>query len=181
MFIGGAMLLEDACRVRAGHGHYRGHRRRVARQPGTAQAADRKGTPRLPKPVLENPVSGHERSALLTPPLRLADPLFQCVASDQRGSLAARRVSVKRFRHDIGSHLTERYLDIGHCSTVEGDSIIRITARREHFTEAQIVDLTLRTTVCGFFDKLNDALQIAKEPEAVSPPPPPARPSLVLP
>lgn len=123
---------------------------------------------------------GMKDPALLTPPLRLADPLFQCVASDQRGSLAARRVSVKRFRHDIGSHLTERYLDIGHCSTVEGDSIIRITARREHFTEAQIVDLTLRTTVCGFFDKLNDALQIAKEPEAVSPPPP-ARPSLVLP
>ena len=38
---------------------------------------------------------------------------------------------------------------------------------REHFSEAQIVELTLRITLCGFFNKFNDALQIAEEPEAV--------------
>src|SRR5947207_13374918 len=38
---------------------------------------------------------------------------------------------------------------------------------REHFNEAQIVELTLRITLCGFFNKFNDALQIEEEPEAV--------------
>ena len=38
---------------------------------------------------------------------------------------------------------------------------------REHFSEAQIVELTLRITLCGFFNKFNDALQIEAEPEAV--------------
>lgn len=37
---------------------------------------------------------------------------------------------------------------------------------RRHFTEPQIVELTLRITLCGFFNKFNDALQIAEEPEA---------------
>ena len=37
---------------------------------------------------------------------------------------------------------------------------------RRHFTEAQIVELTLRITLCGFFNKFNDALQIEEEPEA---------------
>ena len=36
-----------------------------------------------------------------------------------------------------------------------------------HFTEAQIVELTLRLTLCGFFNKFNDALQIDEEPEAL--------------
>lgn len=35
-----------------------------------------------------------------------------------------------------------------------------------HFTEAQIVELTLRITLCGFFNRFNDALQIEEEPEA---------------
>lgn len=39
---------------------------------------------------------------------------------------------------------------------------------RQHFTEAQIVELTLRITLCGFFNKFNDALQIDKEPEAAA-------------
>ena len=34
---------------------------------------------------------------------------------------------------------------------------------REHFTEAQIVELTLRTALCGFFNRFNDALQIGIE------------------
>jgi uncharacterized peroxidase-related enzyme len=38
---------------------------------------------------------------------------------------------------------------------------------REHFSEAQIVELTLRITLCGFFNKFNDALQIEEEPEAL--------------
>ena len=36
---------------------------------------------------------------------------------------------------------------------------------RMHFTEAQIVELTLRLTLCGFFNKFNDALGIEEEPE----------------
>src|SRR5205085_3444488 len=38
---------------------------------------------------------------------------------------------------------------------------------RRHFSEAQIVELTLRITLCGFFNKFNDALQIEEELEAV--------------
>ena len=40
------------------------------------------------------------------------------------------------------------------------------TRLRRHFSEAQIVELTLRITLCGFFNKFNDALQIEEEPEA---------------
>lgn len=39
---------------------------------------------------------------------------------------------------------------------------------REHFSEAQIVELTLRITLCGFFNKFNDALRIQEEPEATA-------------
>ncbi len=31
---------------------------------------------------------------------------------------------------------------------------------RQHFSEEQIVELTLRTALCGFFNRFNDALQI---------------------
>jgi uncharacterized peroxidase-related enzyme len=41
------------------------------------------------------------------------------------------------------------------------------TRLRRHFTEPQIVELTLRITLCGFFNKFNDALQIEEEPEAI--------------
>jgi len=37
---------------------------------------------------------------------------------------------------------------------------------REHFSEAQIVELTLRITLCGFFNRFNDALCIEEEAEA---------------
>ena len=37
---------------------------------------------------------------------------------------------------------------------------------REHFSEAQIVELTLRITLCGFFNRFNDALQIEQEDDA---------------
>jgi uncharacterized peroxidase-related enzyme len=36
-------------------------------------------------------------------------------------------------------------------------------ALRRHFTEAQIVELTLRIALCGFFNRFNDALQIDNE------------------
>lgn len=34
---------------------------------------------------------------------------------------------------------------------------------RQHFSEAEIVELTLRITLCGFFNRFNDALQIDSE------------------
>ena len=34
---------------------------------------------------------------------------------------------------------------------------------RQHLSEAQIVELTLRITLCGFFNRFNDALQIEEE------------------
>ena len=34
---------------------------------------------------------------------------------------------------------------------------------KKHFTEAQVVELTLRTALCGFFNRFNDALQIDME------------------
>jgi len=37
----------------------------------------------------------------------------------------------------------------------------------QYFTEAQLVELTLRIALCGFFNKFNDALAIEEEPEAV--------------
>lgn len=37
------------------------------------------------------------------------------------------------------------------------------TDMRKHFTEEQIVELTLRTALCGFFNRFNDALQIGME------------------
>ena len=37
---------------------------------------------------------------------------------------------------------------------------------KKHFTEAQIVELTLRITLCGFFNRFNDALRIEEEEEA---------------
>ncbi|MGD9616599.1 MAG: carboxymuconolactone decarboxylase family protein [Alphaproteobacteria bacterium] len=39
---------------------------------------------------------------------------------------------------------------------------------RTRFSEAQIVELTLRITLCGFFNRFNDALRIEEEPEAVT-------------
>ena len=39
---------------------------------------------------------------------------------------------------------------------------------RQHFSEAQVVELTLRITLCGFFNRFNDALQIETEHEALT-------------
>ncbi len=40
-------------------------------------------------------------------------------------------------------------------------------ALREHFSEAQMVELTLRTALCGFFNRFNDALEIETEAGAL--------------
>lgn len=34
---------------------------------------------------------------------------------------------------------------------------------REHFTEAEIVELTLRTALTGFYNRFNDALQVGRD------------------
>ena len=34
---------------------------------------------------------------------------------------------------------------------------------KQHFSEEQLVELTLRTALCGFFNRFNDALQIGIE------------------
>jgi uncharacterized peroxidase-related enzyme len=39
---------------------------------------------------------------------------------------------------------------------------------RQHFSEAQIVELTLRIALCGFFNRFNDALQVEEEAEALA-------------
>ena len=39
---------------------------------------------------------------------------------------------------------------------------------RENFSEAQIVELTLRIALCGFFNRFNDALEIETEEGAVT-------------
>ena len=39
----------------------------------------------------------------------------------------------------------------------------RFDELKQHFTEEQIVELTLRTALCGFFNRFNDALQIGME------------------
>ena len=36
---------------------------------------------------------------------------------------------------------------------------------KQHFSEEQIVELTLRTALCGFFNRFNDVLQIEMEEE----------------
>ena len=39
---------------------------------------------------------------------------------------------------------------------------------RRHFSEAQIVELTLRIALCGFFNRFNDALMIDAEPATLT-------------
>jgi len=43
------------------------------------------------------------------------------------------------------------------------------TRLREHFSEAQVVELTLRISLCGFFNRFNQALQIGEDATAVHP------------
>ena len=41
------------------------------------------------------------------------------------------------------------------------------TRLKAHFTQAQIVEMTWRTALCGAFNRFNDILQIDVEPAAV--------------
>jgi uncharacterized peroxidase-related enzyme len=43
----------------------------------------------------------------------------------------------------------------------------RFRQLRQHFSEAQIVELTLRTALCGFFNRFNEALGIEMEPGVI--------------
>jgi uncharacterized peroxidase-related enzyme len=43
-----------------------------------------------------------------------------------------------------------------------------VTKLREHFSEAQIVELTLRAALCAFFARFNEALEIQVEPELLA-------------
>jgi len=47
-----------------------------------------------------------------------------------------------------------------------GDSLV--TGLREHFSESQIVELTLRAALCAFFARFNEALDVQLEPEYVT-------------
>jgi len=44
-----------------------------------------------------------------------------------------------------------------------GDSLV--VSLREHFSESQIVELTLRAALCAFFARFNEALDVQLEPE----------------
>ena len=43
------------------------------------------------------------------------------------------------------------------------DYSVQVTNMKRHFTEEQIVELTLRIALCGFFNRFNDSLQIETE------------------
>ena len=45
-------------------------------------------------------------------------------------------------------------------------SDLMFNSLREHFDEAQIVELTLRITLCTFFNKFNDVMQLEMEDES---------------
>ncbi|MDX1433879.1 MAG: carboxymuconolactone decarboxylase family protein [Gammaproteobacteria bacterium] len=46
----------------------------------------------------------------------------------------------------------------------------QFAALREHFSEAQLVELTLRIALCGFFNRFNDAMRIELEDDAAPAP-----------
>ena len=45
----------------------------------------------------------------------------------------------------------------------------QFTAMRDHFSEAQMVELTLRIALCGFFNRFNDAMRIEMEEGVTQP------------
>ena len=62
--------------------------------------------------------------------------------------------TVDRLVRDYSVEVTERF----HCIR---DNMFE--ELRRHFSEAQIVELTLRISLCGFFNRFNDALMIGME------------------
>ena len=88
------------------------------------------------------------------------------------------RMTVQGFEHDAA----ERILDDRVPGFDDIDHLVRDYARqvtekapymrdaifeqlKQHFDEAQIFELTLRIALCGFFNRVNDSLQIAMEEE----------------
>ncbi len=65
---------------------------------------------------------------------------------------------VDRLVRDYAIAVTERPQRIGDAM---------FNALRRHFSEEQIVELTVRIALCGFFNRVNDALQIGIEEELV--------------
>lgn len=51
------------------------------------------------------------------------------------------------------------------ANAVTDDLFARLRGR---FTDAEIVELTIRTALCGFFNRLNQALRIDVEPDALA-------------
>ena len=87
--------------------------------------------------------------------------------------------------HGLSAEAVERILDDTPPGFSERDVLVRDYARevtlnangmrdaiferlRDHFSEEQIVELTLRSALCGFFNRFNDALQIGMEDAAIS-------------
>src|SRR6266567_3616042 len=69
-------------------------------------------------------------------------------------------------------NLNWRYVELAIVVTNSAQRIPEriFDALRAHFSEAQIVELTLRIALCGFFNRFNDALQIDNELEAIERP-----------
>jgi uncharacterized peroxidase-related enzyme len=62
--------------------------------------------------------------------------------------------NVDRLVRDFAVEVTLR------SNTLSDDIFARL---KQHFSEEQIVELTLRTALCGFFNRFNDTLQISME------------------
>ncbi len=59
---------------------------------------------------------------------------------------------------DVDKLIVEYAIQVTNASQRIRDSLFE--RLRAHFTEAQIVELTLRIALCGFFNRFNDALMI---------------------
>ena len=62
--------------------------------------------------------------------------------------------NIDRLVRDFAVEVTLR------SNTLSDDIFARL---KQHFSEEQIVELTLRTALCGFFNRFNDTLQISME------------------
>ncbi|MCZ6473589.1 MAG: carboxymuconolactone decarboxylase family protein [SAR324 cluster bacterium] len=75
----------------------------------------------------------------------------------------------------LNNILAEQVPQFDEVDTLVRDFAVQVTTKaqymgnaifedlRKHFSEEQIVELTLRTALCGFFNRFNDALQIEIE------------------
>ncbi len=88
----------------------------------------------------------------------------------------APRMTVQGFHPDAAAQITEPEVPgFDEVDMLVRDYAVQVTNNfqymrdaifeelKKHFTEAQIVELTLRIALCGFFNRFNDALQISME------------------